>query len=88
MINFQDLFLFLFCYYHCHHCAGTSNERCSLLPEQFLMSQVKLTLAVLALPSGTGRLKCPRILSETGILPIPVELNSVSRGKTDETNMI
>jgi len=51
------------------------------------MSQVKLTAAMLALPSGTGRLKCLRVLSGTLGLLIPTELNSVSRGKADETNI-
>lgn len=51
------------------------------------MSQVKLIAAMLALPSGTGRLKCLPILSGTDRLLIPTELNSVSRGKADETNI-
>ena len=74
-------------HYHRRHCTATSNERFSLLREQFLMSQVKLTAAMLAVPSGTGRLKCQRILSQTDRLLIPTSLNSVSRGKADETNI-
>jgi len=42
---------------------------------------------MLALPSGTGRLKHQRILSGTDRLLIHTDLNSVSRGKADETNI-
>jgi len=48
---------------------------------------VKLTAVMLALPSVTGRLKCLRILSGTDRLLNHAELNSVSRGKADETNI-